>query len=384
MSKFIKILRDTIIVFIIVIITDIVIFFFTPSSIKASLFVNRAHRIKSFYYHHDFRKNAYFFDQWGYEKYQVFTNNLGFKDHSNREITFKDKNILFIGDSFTEGVGLKFEDTYVGLISKKLNDNKTQVLNAGVQSYSPKIYFAKLYDIIHRNEYPITHVIVMISGGDIYDDYYKYKEVNDKNILLHDDFQNKYIIEIINFFKSHTFLYQLITRITPPKVIPELISSLFQKKKEFTNYSDKEFELKKMKEEEIFKFKFLQNPDYEYLFNDEKFLSWGKEGIINSSKYINKIALMLKQKNIKLDVLYAQDAPLLLINPIEKNLNFLLETIKDSTVNYSGKFHYIKDFTLSYPDAIEAYKNLYFIGDHHYNKKGNQEVAKEILKKVKF
>ena len=55
---------------------------------------------------------ASFYDQWGYEKYKIFTNNLGFKDKSNREIEFK-KKILFIGDSFTEGVGIKYEDTFL-------------------------------------------------------------------------------------------------------------------------------------------------------------------------------------------------------------------------------------------------------------------------------
>ena len=29
---------------------------------------------------------ASFYDHWGYEKYQIFTNNLGFKDKSNRKI----------------------------------------------------------------------------------------------------------------------------------------------------------------------------------------------------------------------------------------------------------------------------------------------------------
>ena len=50
---------------------------------------NRAHRIKSFYYHHDLRPMSSFYDHWGYEKYKIYTNNLGFKDSSNREVKFK-------------------------------------------------------------------------------------------------------------------------------------------------------------------------------------------------------------------------------------------------------------------------------------------------------
>jgi len=108
------------IIFFLYLVIDIVIFFFLPSEIKNDLFVNRAHRIKSYYYHHDLRSNASYKDSWGYNNYLVHTNNLGFKDKSIRDVNFKEKNILFIGDSFTEGVGLKFDQTYVGIISEKL------------------------------------------------------------------------------------------------------------------------------------------------------------------------------------------------------------------------------------------------------------------------
>ena len=97
---------------IIYLILDIFFFSLLPDNIKEEFYNNRAHRVKSYYYHHDLRPNASFYDVWGYEKYKIHTNNLGFKDKNKREIKFKDRNILFIGDSFTEGVGLKFEDTF--------------------------------------------------------------------------------------------------------------------------------------------------------------------------------------------------------------------------------------------------------------------------------
>ena len=384
MSYFLSIIKKSILILFIIFFTDILVFFFTPNEIKAGLFVNRAHRIKSYFYHHDFRKNAFFYDQWGYERYKVYTNNLGFKDFKNRKINFKEKNILFIGDSFTEGVGLKFEDTYVGKISNQISSDKILVLNAGVQSYSPKVYYAKLYDIIYRKRYPITHVVLMISGGDVYDDYYKYKEVDERNILLHDDFQNKYIINIINFIKANTFSYQLITRITPPKVIPELISSIFKKEEISKDYNSQEDRFKKISAKQIMKLDFLNRDDYKYLYEEEEFLNWGKDAIINSSIYIEKVGQILKNENIRYDVLYAQDAPLVLIKPINKNLKFLLNNFEKATNKYDGNFYHIEDFTLTYSNSIEAYKDLFYIMDHHYNKKGNLKVAEEILSKIKF
>ena len=68
---------------------DIVFFTIIPSDIKSKLYNNRAHRIKSFYYHHDLRPMASFYDHWGYERYRIYTNNLGFKDSSNERLNLK-------------------------------------------------------------------------------------------------------------------------------------------------------------------------------------------------------------------------------------------------------------------------------------------------------
>jgi hypothetical protein len=47
----------------------------------------------------------------------VFTDSLGFKDASRRAVPDR-RRILFIGDSFTEGVGLPYEQTFVGLFAR--------------------------------------------------------------------------------------------------------------------------------------------------------------------------------------------------------------------------------------------------------------------------
>ena len=83
------------IIFLIVFITfDIIFFSLLPDEFKANIYNNRAHRIKSYYYHHDLRPMASFYDGWGYEKYKVHTNNLGFKDSSNKKVVFKKKKYL--------------------------------------------------------------------------------------------------------------------------------------------------------------------------------------------------------------------------------------------------------------------------------------------------
>ncbi len=96
--KFLNILKKVLVFISIYLVFDIVFFYLLPEDFKSGLYNNRAHRIKSFYYHHDLRPMSSFYDHWGYEKYKIYTNDLGFKDNSQRKVTFKNRNILFIGD----------------------------------------------------------------------------------------------------------------------------------------------------------------------------------------------------------------------------------------------------------------------------------------------
>ena len=382
--NFLLFLKKFIIVLSIYLSLDIIFFYFLPIDLKSKLYNNRAHRIKSFYYHHDLRPMASFYDHWGYEKYQIFTNNLGFKDKNNRKINFKNRNLLFIGDSFTEGVGIKYEDTFVGLIESKLkekNDN-IEVLNAGVQSYSTSIYLAKIYYLLNIKKLPITDIVVVVSGGDIFDDAYKYLDVDENFILDHVDHKNKIIISLINFFKSNTLIYQLVSRITPPKVIPGLIKSLFIKKNSL-NYNEKENELLKISNDEISKMSFLYLQDYNYLFSKDEFDKWGKNAIDKSINNLKELAKIAEKKNINLNILYLYEPTIILREPDIAVLTYIKDSFKSLETN-SVRFFELNDYFKGYRDKYEVYKNLFFINDIHLNKKGNKLVFEEILKKINF
>ena len=48
------------------------------------------------------------------------------------------KNIIFLGDSFTYGMGLSYEKTFAGILEQK-NEN-FNFYNFGVAGYSPTVY----------------------------------------------------------------------------------------------------------------------------------------------------------------------------------------------------------------------------------------------------
>jgi hypothetical protein len=106
---------------------------------------NKYYRIKSDIYHHDLMANIDVIEGWGGKlKRKIITNSIGFRDSAQKKINKSSdkKRILLIGDSFIEGSGYDYEYTLAGLLSSKLG-NKYEILNSGVESYSPSIYFKK-------------------------------------------------------------------------------------------------------------------------------------------------------------------------------------------------------------------------------------------------
>ncbi len=382
--KFVSFFKKFITIICLYLVVDIVFFYLLPKEFKSKLYNNRAHRIKSFYYHHDLRPMSSFFDQWGYEKYQIYTNNLGFKDQKNRIVQFKDRNILFIGDSFTEGVGIKYEDTFVGLIDSELKNKykDVEVLNAGVQSYSTSIYLSKIHYLLNQKNLPITDIIIVISGGDIFDDAYKYLDVDENFILDHVDHKNKIIINIINFFKSNTLIYQIISRITPPRVIPTLFKSVLTEKNT-VDYNTRENELNKISNEEISEMSFLYLKDYNYFFSNDEFLNWGRDAIDKSVRNLKKIIKITDSKNINLNILYLYEPVIILREPNKNSLNYLVDNLKSLEKN-NVKVFMLNEYYKDYDDKYKVYKDMFFINDIHLNKKGNKAVAEEIINKFNF
>jgi hypothetical protein len=109
-----------------------------------------------------------------YPSIKIYTNSLGFKDFANREIDLKNKNrIVFIGDSFTEGVLLEFKFTVPGLAYNYFANKGIEVLNAGVSSYSPSIFYNKIKFFIEQG-LEFSHLVVFIDISDIYDEAVNY------------------------------------------------------------------------------------------------------------------------------------------------------------------------------------------------------------------
>src|SRR3989344_1100452 len=102
-------------------------------------------------------------------------NSLGMRSDGREEKLEKGKSefrVVFIGDSFTEGWGLSYEDTFTKLVENKLKaeypETKWSVFNAGVASYSPITEYA----YIKKRIIPLKPdlVVLLLDGSDFHDD----------------------------------------------------------------------------------------------------------------------------------------------------------------------------------------------------------------------
>ena len=165
-------------------------------------------------YLYNFKKNLNVKNyNYGYKNYQLCTNNLGAIDSCDTQnLNINKIDYLFIGDSFVEGLGVQFKDTFFGLLKERNPDNS--FLNLGVSGYSPSIYYSKL-KFFYEQGFNFSEVFVFLDTSDIFDEIYRYKE-NEKNeitfLLTNDEINNlldgkKKLLKIFTLIFLDPFFY---------------------------------------------------------------------------------------------------------------------------------------------------------------------------------
>ena len=140
--------------------------------------MNNCYKYERYYY--ELKKNCS-----GKERFKksfpivdIYTDENGLRVGKNYNGRDKNKkNILIFGDSFTYGVGIKYEETYVGLIERKLSN--FNIYNYAVGSYSPKVHLFKLSQSIEKNIRP-NKIIVFLDFTDVIDEISRWGYENDK------------------------------------------------------------------------------------------------------------------------------------------------------------------------------------------------------------
>lgn len=373
------------ILFITILIWTVIDFFFGRNLLNSIKYANNHGTIHP-NYHHTFLPKVNKILYWAGLEYNFCTDNHGFRN-SCSAVKVREKNfdIVFIGDSVTEGVGLDYEDTIVGIINKNLKDKK--IANLAASSYSTHIYNNKIKFLL-ENGYTFNEVFVLIDPSDIQDDTEIYK-VSGNTVIS----KNRKI-SFYNFYIDKT---KYLIKKTFPMTYEFLI--LFKKKFNFNKKNLNQIELNDKsniknlgnKGKNTLKIKL---PKYEKEFKniDLRRLAWTYDKNINYGEIPVKesIKISINQMNQLYETLISKNISLsIVIYPLPPQLAFDKEL--SMQVKIWEKFCYLKckQFINSFPYFFEKLNetsflevnNKYFIqNDVHFNKKGNQAIANLITK----
>ena len=182
--------------------------YFDPFFAK-SQFYERLIRIDHPIYHHTLRENVQYTNNVSFvDTYELCTNNHGFKSKC-KQIDGKNYDFAFIGDSFTEGTPIEYEDSFVGIFTE---DTKFKTANLGIVSYSPKIYLSKINHLIQAG-FNFNHVIIFIDISDLYDDTNFYSI--DQNLKVTEKYSEKKNLKRRKFLRNNfplTIFYMFVIK----------------------------------------------------------------------------------------------------------------------------------------------------------------------------
>jgi hypothetical protein len=121
-------------------------------------------------YHHGLKPLAKGMETWGRDSFLLCTNSLGMRDREPRQVSWASdrRRVVWIGDSFTEGLGVEYEASFMGLFALQAPAD-VEHLNMGVVSYSPELYARKLEDHLGKG-LRIDTLVVCLDNSDIQDE----------------------------------------------------------------------------------------------------------------------------------------------------------------------------------------------------------------------
>lgn len=316
--------------------------------------IERYYRIKHDVYHHTLAPNtSHSQAKWGPFGYKVNTNSLGFKDSSARKIALKSDQtrIVFIGDSFTEGVGFGHNDTFVGQIENSLKNKKIEVLNAAVSSYSPIVYLRKTEYLLNTVGLHFDHLIVFIDISDIQDEAVDYSFDEQRNIISPPTAKSMEFDEKFkNFITENTILLSNL-RI--------LVRRLKKQVPHERTINDALNVYRGM-----------------WTINETAYNDYGKKGLALATKHMDKLSQLLKEKGIKLSIAVYPWPDQIMNN----DLNSKQVTIWKNWAqkNQVGFVNYFPDF-INDKKSTDTIKKYFLLGDVHWNEDGHKLITKKML-----
>lgn len=293
-------------------------------------------------------------DKFGSFVFDLCTNKFGMRTSCADRVNIKKYKLAIIGDSFVEGIGLDYSNTFTGILEKDLN---YRIANLGVRSYSPANYKEKILYFVKQG-FSFDHIIIFIDISDVQDEDLRNGKIR----------SNKK--EIINAFKYNNF--------------KELLKLNFQ----LSYYVF--FEIKNF---------FRLKSDAKMIFNDhdayDKNYSRGswtyeknnphiKNGLFHSLNNMKILVNFLKQNQIQYSIaVYPWPQQLLFDKQNSNQVKIWKNFCKINSCKFFFDFFEIYHQMIEKTDLKDVILNYYYYTDVHFNENGNRIIANLLKKKIK-
>lgn len=314
--------------------------------------LNRRYRTASSLYHHDLAPNVDMVASWGAD-YPITTNSLGFKDRMVREVPLASEGPrwLFLGDSFTEGVGVAYADTFVGRIDDAVRPRGIEVLNAGVSSYSPAIYYRKARYLLEELGLQVSDVIVFLDISDAEDEATQYILDADGNVAS----RKRESTGLREFFRQNSILY----------AVPRFVKLRRERARGAERASNP---LNAS----------IDNPRAQWTVDDDAFRRYGERGLAGMRENMDRLAELVRKHGATLTVaVYPWPTQIARKDLDSRQVRFWRDWAREQGARFVDLFPgFVSDDDARNERTI---RELYIPDDFHWNAAGHRRVAELFL-----
>jgi len=330
-------------------------------------------RVRDAHYTHGLKPNFDGFDAWGSNQVRIFTNSLGFRDAAVRDVPMATdrKRVVFIGDSFTESLGMPYEQSFVGLFAQAFP--ALDVLNAGVSSYAPSVYYEKLKYFLDSG-LKFDEAIVYIDISDIQDEAILYSY--DPNGVLQ-----------MGLFQTGGEACSPVPR--PPLPHPEKrwwekVSYIGEFLGQMRYSARLARTIEQASFEDLSKSRAVYSRDYarpSWTYSDDSscYGALGIGGSIDKAKrQMDRLHELLASHGVALSVgVYPWPQQLLYDREESRQARLWREWCAGKCRKFFNHFPDFFRYKAQDPDFI---RSLFFWGDFHFNARGNELLARELIR----
>lgn len=323
------------------------------------------YRSTSELYSHDLRANVSdHLDNWGPIHYPVFTNSLGFRDGEVREIPLvtDQERILFMGDSFTEGVGVVYERTFVGIVDSVLGAQGIDVLNGGVSGYSPLIYWLKTrYWLIDRG-LDVDHVIVYLDVTDVRNEASDFSRASDGSVLR------------VGHVRGHPRGDGRLGWLKDALKLNTIVLASIARWRAARAYASEEAPPPNTPQDEYY---------VSWAMDDSSFAEYGETGVLRMVQYMDSLRVLLRQQRIDMTVaVYPWPRQILVGDADARQVRIW----RDWTARHGVRFvDHSPDFVTGGTQAerLRVVERYFIAGDVHWSAQGHSAVAEGLLRTLR-